>query len=296
MAQTETYKEHTRGLEWGLNLDRPEVTTQDEIDEFRRVSAVQLGVQQDGLDFWLDNDPEALKRYRLWAHHLRVREDDEASNKFSPSGITIIYLYAMTEFVDGLRYCFHGASRTLTKPHILEQIALAVRWGGPRALATIGRAAAAHGFPEPIEPAVWPRGWGPDPDAFKSGADFTTRDASDDDVRKILDWYERVTGEVPRHVSLLARTRPDLLKAYRQRFENTIRLLPKQTEPWASLQLCMLRGFGAGIREALLLGRAWGITRPQMFEAISWGTFYGCQESLSLVDEVAGDLVDSWPE
>jgi len=29
-----------------------------------RKSAAQLGIQQDGLDFWLDTSPDVLKRYR----------------------------------------------------------------------------------------------------------------------------------------------------------------------------------------------------------------------------------------
>lgn len=297
MAQAETYRQHTRSLEWGLNLDVPEVTTQEEIDEFRRVSAAQLGVRQDGLEFWLDQDPEVLKRYRLWANVLRIREDDEAPNKWSASGAAIMYLYSITGFEDGLRYSLHGMSRTLTKAQILEQIALVFRWAGPRGMATIGRAAQDQDWGgDPPDPAKWPKGWAPDPDAFKSGADFTTREASADDVRKILDWYERWLGEVPRHASFLARHRPDMLKLYRQRFENTVRLLPKQAEPWTALQICMIRAFGGGVREALLLGRAWGITKTQILEAISWGTFYGGQESITLVDEVAGDVIDGWPE
>jgi hypothetical protein len=59
---TPDYREHNRALAWGLNLDEPDVTTAEEIDEFRRISAAQLGVQQDGLDFWLDTSPDVLKR------------------------------------------------------------------------------------------------------------------------------------------------------------------------------------------------------------------------------------------
>jgi hypothetical protein len=85
---TPDYKEHTRALAWGLNLDQPDVTTPEEIAEFRRVSAAQLGVQQAGLDFWLDTSPDVLKRYRLWADKLRIVEDDESPNKWSASGLS----------------------------------------------------------------------------------------------------------------------------------------------------------------------------------------------------------------
>jgi len=299
MSQTQTPNtdsEHNRTLGWGLNLDEPEVTTQEEIDEFRRVSAGQLGVQQDGLDYWLDVKPEVLKRYRLWADTLRVRQPDESPNKYSATGVAIMYVYSMTGFEQGLKYGLLGANRMLTKDQVLEQVALVFRYAGPRGMATMGKAASEYEWREPTHPAEWPTGWGPDPDAFKSGASFKSREASADDIRKILDWYDRWLGEIPRHVSLLARTSPDTLKSYRARYENTLRLLPKQTEPWGLLQINIQRGFGAGIREGMLLGRAFGISKPQIIEALNWGTFYGGNESLALVDEVAGDVLDSWPE
>lgn len=285
---------HDRTLAWGLDLSEPEVTTQEEIDEFRRVSAQQLGVQQAGLDFWLDTAPEVLKRYRIWADKLRIVEDDEAPNKWSPTGVMIHYVYAMTDFQEGLHYGLRGMSRGLTKAQILEQYALVFRYVGPRGMAAIAEAAKGHTWPEPTAPVKWPKGWGPDPDAFKSGADFRSPGASDEDTRKIVAWYEKWLGEVPRHVELLARHRPDLLKVYRQRFENTLRLLPKQTEPWSLVQISILRGYKAGIREGMLLARAWGVTKTQILEAISWGTFYGGNESLALVDEAAGDVLDRW--
>jgi hypothetical protein len=66
-------------------------------------------------------------------------------------------------------------------------------------------------------------------------------------------------------------------------------------EPYALLQISITRGFADGIREGLLLGRGFGVTKTQILEAINWGTFYGGHESLNLVDEVAGDVLDSWP-
>ena len=293
--QVSSDTKHNRTLGWGLDLSNPEVTTQEEIDEFRRVSAQQLGMQQPGLDFWLDTAPEVLKRYRLWADKLRVVEDDEAPNKWSATGVMIHYLYAMTNFQEGLHYGLLGMSRGLTKAQILEEYALVFRYVGPRGMAAIAEAARGHTWPEPTAPVKWPKGWGPDPDAFTSGADFRSPGVTEEDTRKILAWYEKWLGEVPRYVGLLARHRPELLKAYRQRFENTLRLLPKQTEPWSLVQISILRGYKAGIREGMLLARGFGISKNQILEAISWGTFYGGNEALGLVDEVAGDMLDRWP-
>jgi hypothetical protein len=289
-------RQHNRNLAWGLDLSQPDVTSQHEIDEFRRISAGQLGVQQDGLDYWLDARPDVLKRYRSWATLLRIPEADEAPNKWSPTGIAIMYVYAITGFEDGLRYSFAGMQKTLTRQQIEEHMALVFRYAGPRGMATLGKVASGLEWREPEEPAAFPKGWSVDPDAFRSGADFSRPEASADDVRKIQEWYELNLGEVPGHVSLLAKHRPELLKAYRNRYENTLRVLPKQTEPWALLQISIERGYAGGIREGLLLARTWGVTRAQILEAISWGTFYGGHESLTLVDDVARDLLDSWPE
>jgi hypothetical protein len=45
----------------------------------------------------------------------------------------------------------------------------------------------------------------------------------------------------------------------------------------------------------MLLARGFGVTKPQILEAIGWGAFYGGHESLNLVDQVAGDVLDAWP-
>jgi hypothetical protein len=289
------HREHNRALAWGLDLDNPDFTTQEELDEFRRIMSAQFAQSQDGLDFLLDEAPDVLKRYRSWADSLRIREGDESPNKWNASMIAIMFVNAITGFEDGVAYQLHNMNRNLTKAQILEQIALVFRHTSPRGMAALAKAARKHEFHEPADPVKWPTGWAPDPEAFKSGADFTTREVRDGDMQKIAGWYERTIGEVPRHVRFMARHNPKALKAYRSRYENTLRVLPKQAEPWSLLQISIIRGFGAGIREAMLLGRSWGISRTQVTEALSWGTFYGGQESLSLVDEVAGDIMDCWP-
>ncbi len=265
---------HNRALAWGLDLSRPEVTTPEEIAEFRRISAQQLGTQQDGLDYWLDEGPEVLKRYRAWADKLRIRQADEAPNKWSPNGVAIMYLYALTGFEQGLRYGIEGANRGMTKAQAHEQFALVFRYGGPRAMAALAKAARGYEWHEPTQPLKWPTGWAPDPDAFKSGVDFSTIEATPEDTRKIVAWYERLLGEVPRHIRFLAKHRP---------------------EPYALIQVSMTRRAADGLREGILLARAFGMTKDQVMEAIDWGTFYGGMDAMGQVEEVAGEVLDSWP-
>lgn len=288
-------RQHNRHLAWGLNLSEPDVTTAEEIAEFRRISAAQLGVQQDGLDFWLDNAPDVLKRYRLWADKLRVREADESPDKWNASGPATMYVYATTGFETGIRYSLHGMNRVMTRDQITEQLALVFRYAGPRGMFTLARAARDHEWHEPAGAVRWPAGWAPDPGAFSSGADFRSPEATKADIDAIVGWYEQWMGEVPRHVTFLARHRPELLKAYRDRYEHTLRLLPKQAEPWTLLQISLYRGYPDGVREGLLLARGFGVTKNQILEAVSRATFHSGQEALSFVDRVAGDVVDAWP-
>ncbi|MGH2926906.1 MAG: hypothetical protein ACRDL8_01745, partial [Solirubrobacteraceae bacterium] len=108
----------------------------------------------------------------------------------------------------------------------------------------------------------------------------------------LLSWYERTLHEVPRHASFLARYRPSLLKAYRDRYEHAIRdSLPKQMLPYLLLGHNVVRGFAGGIRENVLLGRALGMTREQLLDSICHAVLHAGVEALDVVDEAAGDLL-----
>jgi hypothetical protein len=189
-----------------------------------------------------------------------------------------------------------GLNRTLSKAELLELFALAFRYVGPRGMAVIAEAVRDHPWQEPERPVRWPVGWAPDPEAFKSGIDFSTPDLSDAERRLVEDWYMRYLGEIPDHISFLARNRPALLKAYRNRFENTLRLLPKQVEPYVLIQNSVERTFPRGLREGILLARGFGMSKIDVLEALSWGTFYGSSPALDLVDQDLTEIIDAWPE
>ena len=140
MTQAKDDTQHIRGLAWGLNLDVPDVTTPEEIAEFRRVSGGQLGAQQDGLDFWLDTRPDVLKRYRAWSDQLRVRVADEAQ-RWGPGSMGVLFCYAIHEFPPGLRYNIPNFScRGFSKAQMLEMLGLMFRYVGPRGMSAIVRA------------------------------------------------------------------------------------------------------------------------------------------------------------
>jgi hypothetical protein len=65
--------------------------------------------------------------------------------------------------------------------------------------------------------------------------------------------------------------------------------------PYIMLHHDVNRGFAGGIREATLLGRAWGMTKAQVVHAI---TFAACAvagtDALYVVDDAVGEILDSW--
>jgi hypothetical protein len=129
--------------------------------------------------------------------------------------------------------------------------------------------------------------------AFPCGLDATTRELTPADKRAIEAWYERTIGEVPRWVTFLAKHDPTSLKAYRGRGEGTFRgALPKQMFPYLSMRHQTVIGNRDGLREAVLLARAWGITQPYIVNTlIQSAHYYTGVERLSLVDEVLGDVL-----
>jgi len=133
----------------------------------------------------------------------------------------------------------------------------------------------------------WPEGWAPDMDAFKCGLDTSTRQLTPQDQRAIEDWYEATIGYVPRWVHFLAQHDPVSLKAYRGRWEGTFRgALPKQMMPYLSIRHNTVIGNADGLREAVLLGKAWGMTKPYLVNTIVQSAhYYTGIERLSMVDE-----------
>lgn len=277
----------------GLDLSRPDQLTPEEAEAFRRSYASVFDRTHHGLNFWLETQPETLKRYRAFATTMAPNlEDDKAVY-----GFPYLALYAVTGFVDGVRYLARGMQqRGLSQTQVLEGVAIAFIHVGPRGMETVAEALKDFQWVEPEQPPVFPDGWKPDSSLLASGLDFTTRELGDQEREGLLDWYQRRLGEVPRYVNLLLRYRPDLLKAYRSRFENAVRQLPPQLLPCTLLPFNMVRSSKDGIREDMLLARGLGVSRRTILRAIANGMLYGGTEAVSLVEEGAGDVLDSWPE
>lgn len=289
--------------ERGLDLTSIDHTTPDEIAAFR--SAVlesrggKLMYPLSAYSFLLANRPDMLKLHFLQMQNV-FSIPDEGEYRILIAA-TMLHWYTCHRFTEGINAEVRSCQREgASKEQINEVLAIALIHSGPSGFRFVYHAVFDYltTYVEPDKAAIFPRGWGPDPEALKSGMDFSTPECSRDDKNALFSWYERNLGEVPRSVRMLARYNPAYLKAYRARVERTMRgALPKQLLPYMELHYNMNRGFEDGIREAALLGRGWGMTRAEVMHAVTFGTGYMAGlEGLNIVDRAIGDVLDSWEQ
>ena len=257
-------------LDRGLDLLSPDETTDVEVEAFRDYYESRLGYLLPALGFWLENDPSVLKRYRLQA----------AQSTSKPiTALGMLHFYAVNAYEDGILYEIRNSRAWgATKAQVLETLATSFIHAGPRGMRYV--AAAATDELRDYEPTgdemQFPEGWAPDPDALRSGLDFTRGELLPGEREQLEEWYRKTIGEVPGWVEFLAAHRPAVLKAYRSRLENSIRdALPKQVLPWLLIQLNTARGLRDGIREWALVGKAFGIADEDIVDAVVWGVGYG---------------------
>ena len=278
----------------GLDLSHPDEITDEERQRFSQAFLSYGGRPHLGLNFWLDDRIDILKRYRLWSGTITNRAAGDRI-MYSPNGYGFVYLYGITGYDAGVNYIVHMEQQQgFTKEQVLEGIATAFVWLGPRGMESVAKGLASYEWIQPAGRPSFPDNWSADPDAFRSGLDFRAPELTAAELAQLKAWYARVEGEVPAYVDFLAAHGGKLLKAYRQRFELTLRTLPKQIMPYVMIHIDVMRGNRDGIREGVLLARGFGMTKAQTLEAIAWGMFYGGVETGSIVDEVASDILDSW--
>lgn len=275
----------------GLDLSTPTEITDDEKAAFKGHYGTQFGVPMHGLDWWLDRDAEVLKRYRLYCS-LTLRVEPAVMG-----GGTLAF-YMLMGYVKGARYCMHSfLNDGLSRAQANEMIAIAFIHAGPRGMETIQEAMADLDFPEAPNPAAkFPKGWAVDLDAFKSGLDFSTVTLSADEKSRLYDWYLRTIGEIPPYVRFMAEHRPALMKTHRARIENLLYTLPKQVYPTALLYYHVMSRTAEGIRENVLLCKAWGVSKSDTLDVIGNALVYGQMEAASMVQREAGDIFDGWQD
>lgn len=276
----------------GLDLARTGETTDAERQAFQEFYNRALGRAHSGLDFWLDNGPDVLKRYR---HFANTAAPGSLVTERTMTGFWFLELYSLTGYVEGVRYIVHmWQNLGCTREQVLEGISIGFLHNGPRGMETVAEALKDYEWIEPAAPPNFPAGWGPDPEAFDSGLDFSNPALTTAELRGLEAWYERWLGEVPPQVRALAKYRPEMLKAYRNRFEHCLRTLPKQMMPYTLLHNNVIRGFGDGIREDVLMCRGFGVGKQPTMRAILSALLNGGMEGASIVARSAGDVLEAW--
>ena len=149
------------------------------------------------------------------------------------------------------------------------------------------------------DPVGWPPGWGPDPSAFRAGIDYTTSGLSDQEVRKISAWHQRMYGVIPRHVDLFARLHPVAYKLHRIRYEKSIGdVIPAQLIPLLTLQLATIRMQPEVMRQALHQARVLGARRHHVVQTIFAGLRQVMVDPLAMeaTANAIDDLLAAWRE
>jgi hypothetical protein len=243
----------------------------------------------------LDFAPDFAKLHR-WGSDLFGR----------PSLVNIILLssqnihsYMMLGWETGILNEFHTLRRNgMPKGQIMELVMFSQLYAGMRGLGHVYRAVGdlLPVFAEPpAEAAPFPDGWAADPDAFKCGLDFSTRELTHQDQRNLTDWYERSIGYLPKSIMFGLKHNPRFVKVNRAKWEVALKTLPKQLAPYLMLRHHTITGSRDGLREAALLGKAWGITPELIAHGITGSAMYFTGfEGLYTAYEAVDDLLDSW--
>jgi hypothetical protein len=275
----------------GLDVTNPDVTTPEEIAAYRAEYTGSNKGLIESFEFWLEFRPDVLKRHKARTRHF---SSVEVPTSHLVQILTAIHQYTIMGFREGIAYEIRLAQNLgATRADILDTLSVAFIHSGHRGMyAAAAYADYLRDYADPPEAERFPAGWAHDPRAFHSGMDHSSREATDEDMERLRAWYLDTVGEIPRHVEFLARHRPGLLKAYRDRYEHAIRdSLPKQMLPYLLLNYSVVRGFREGIRENVLLGRAMGMRREQLLDAICFAVLHAGVNALDVADEAAGDLL-----
>jgi hypothetical protein len=288
------------GTRNGINLDNLEVTTDEEIDAVLNHGRKGRGPLDPGPQYdmranslWLYTRPDFAK-----LHMRLVGGWNELGLKriITASSFANMHTYINQGWIVGIENCTRGVQQLgVSKPELMEMIMHAQLSAGMRGLELVFQALGIilGDYRETGGPVDWPDGWAPDMKAFYAGIDNTQKELSPAEKKAIEDWYEKTIGWVPARIHLLAKYEPNTLKAYRARWEGVFRgALPKQMFPYLSIRHNTVIGDKNGLREAVALAKAWGITDAYIVNtAIQGAHYFTGFERLDLVDEVCNELL-----
>jgi hypothetical protein len=203
--------------------------------------------------------------------------------------------YMLQGWETGILNTFHTLTRNgLTKGQIFEIVMFSQLYSGMQGLGHVYRAAGdlLAVLMAPPRPPVFPKGWAADPAAFKSGLDLTRRDLTLEEVKSLTAWYERTIGYLPPSIEFAMKIHPEFVKANRAKWETAIKTLPKQFAPYIMIRHNMVVGSSQGLRESVLLAKAWGIDREWIVRGVTGSAFFFTGfEGMYVAQEALHDLL-----
>ncbi|HWL45201.1 MAG TPA: hypothetical protein VNQ73_19820 [Ilumatobacter sp.] len=312
-----------------VDLDSPEMEHIDpDLTEEERVEITEMATRRRAYGLWrgierghfyqltadsivFDNRPDFGLRTRqgLETFIYRLREtgtEDSRDTEMLVESVGHLTMYAREGWETGIYNEFRNLQgRGLTKVQILELVLYAHLAAGIRGLKQVYNAVGKHlidwqDSPPPItrvgQPAAWPKGWAPDPAAFKAGLDLTVTPMTNQDRENIEAWYDHNVGFLPGSVSFAMTYHPEFYKWHRARWEMIFQTLPKQVLPYIMIREHMATGFTEGIREAVLLAKHWGVHKEWVVQAIMVNAYFGGFEQVGVVNQAVGDVMAEWDE
>ncbi|MBV9892835.1 MAG: hypothetical protein JO020_01555 [Chloroflexi bacterium] len=289
----------------GLDLSNIDHTTQQEIDAYLTSRWKGRGPLYDqyAMSLMLDYAPDFAKLHWRGAEVFRTLPSDPETYDpafATPNSIQQLHSYMVLGWETGIRNQFRVLRRLgFTRGQIMEIVMFGRLVAGMRGLGHVYHAvgdmlpdyADGHGNP------TFPGGWEADPLAFRSGLDLDTNELTDHDRKCLADWYERTIGYVPKSVQFGMRWDPQLLKVHRAMWERAIKTLPKQVAPYLMLRDATLNSDRDALREAALLGKAWGLTPDWIIRGITQTVQYftGLRGMYAAYDAV-DDILSNWED
>lgn len=282
----------------GLDLDRLEEMSGEEVEQNLlhvwswRGPLYEMGANS----LMLDYAPPLFAKAHRWGSDYFGRPDPV---NIALLGVGTLAAYLILDWETGIFNQFQVLRRNgMSKKQIMEIVMFVQLYGGMRELGRVYRAIGESlpAFAEPTDPpAKFPDNWDVDPDAFRCGLDMSTRAFTEQDGQAITAWYERNIGYVPESITVGLEMHPEFMKMNRVKWESAIVTLPKQVAPQVMIRINMVNGNVEGLREAVLLAKAWGISRQHVINGIYAGAIYFTSfEGLYIASKATRDILRDW--
>jgi hypothetical protein len=289
------------GVMRGLDIDNLETLTKEEVDAHLVNTWAPRGVLYDmyASSLMLDyGDPAFIKMHTRAYTVTESFLDMPARAKAATRASLTLSSYVKLGYETGIRNQVNVLRQFgIPKEQSMEIVLFTQLYAGMRGLGHTYHAVGDFlpAFSPPSVPQELPPGWEVDPAAFKAGLDYSVREMTGNDAEKLTGWYEQNVGYLPESIRFGLKRHPVFVKANRGKWEEAIRTLPKQFAPWIMIRQNMMSADVDGLRESVLLGKNWGITREMTISGISSAVMYftgfeGYYTAFKAVD----DILENW--